>query len=66
MRERESVLAATASLKAAARARPTHRARDARVPAATANAAFHDTANDVGTAFYPTRATFPVNRKAAA
>jgi len=64
MRERESVLAATASLKAAARARPTHRARDARVPAATANAAFHDTANDVGTAFYPTRATFPVNRKA--
>ena len=65
MRERESVLAATASLKAAAQARPTHRARDARVPAATANAAFHDTANnDVGTAFYPTRATVPVNRKA--
>ena len=64
MRERESVLAATASLKAAARARPTHRARDARVPAATANAAFHDTANDVGTAFYPTRATVPVNREA--
>ena len=67
MRERESVLAATASLKAAAQARPTHRARDARVPAATANAAFHnhdDTANDVGTAFYPTRATVPVNREA--
>lgn len=65
MRERESVLAATASLKAAAQARPTHRARDARVPAATANAAFHDTANsDVGTAFYPKRATVPVNRKA--
>lgn len=65
MRERESVLAATASLKAAAQARPTHRARDARVPAATANAAFHDTANsDVGTAFYPKRATIPVNRKA--
>ena len=64
MRERESVLAATASLKAAAQARPTHRARDARVPAATANAAFHDTAHDVGTAFYPTRATVPVNRKA--
>ena len=63
MRERESVLAATASLKAAARARPTHRARDARVPAATANAAFHDTANDVGTAFYPTQATVPVNRR---
>ncbi len=64
MRERESVLAATASLKAAAQARLTHRARDARVPAATANAAFHDTANDVGTAFYPTRATVPANRKA--
>ena len=65
MRERESVLAATASLKAAAQARPTHRARDARVPAATANAAFHDTiSEDVGTAFYPTRATVPVNRKA--
>ena len=67
MRERESVLAATASLKAAAQARPTHRARDARVPAATANAAFPIMMTPRTTSarrFTGQRATVPVNREA--